>query len=114
MPTPQQIALDLHDLWWVSKALREFADAHSSASSTVGAVGASYALDRPDTIGLGAKGYIADWEALQEAITTMLSTNAQSLRDSAHAMDLCIKYFTEQDEATMTEFNNRKAALPYD
>jgi hypothetical protein len=44
----------------------------------------------------------------------MLTTNASSLKDTATAMDLCVDININANEAVRSEFEKRKAEIPYE
>jgi hypothetical protein len=114
MPTPDQLAVDLHDLWFAANALRDMAGAHKTANTAVDGCAPSSCFDRPDGVGLGPTGCYSDWQGLSDQITEMLTQNASNLEDTAVAMELCIKTYTEQDEAVRQAFEARKRAIPYE
>jgi hypothetical protein len=114
MPTPDQLAVDLHDLWFTANSCRDMAGAHTSASSAVSGCSPASAFTRPDGIGYGATGIYDEWAALREQIVTMLTTNASSLRDTATAMDTCVEIYTNEDDAVKAAFDKRKAEIPYE
>ncbi|WP_182376157.1 hypothetical protein [Nocardioides sp. WS12] len=114
MPTPEELAVDLHDLWFAEQTLDLIASSHFNASLTVALTEASYALTRPASIGLGATGFNDAFEALKGQINDVLNTNHTNLKDSAAAMRLCIADFTATDDAVKQELNKRKQEIPYD
>lgn len=114
MPTPDELAVDLHDLWFAEKTLDQIADSHFQASLTVAFAEASYALDRPESIGLGAKGFNDAFTAVREQINTVLNTNYENIHDCANAMRLCIADYTSTDGAVKSALDARKAAIPYE
>lgn len=109
-----QIAVDLHDLWFAEQSLDLMADSHFSASLTVALTEASYALSRPASIGLGPSGFTSAFDEVRNKITDVLNANYSNLRDSAAAMRLCIKDFTQTDAAVKVALDTRKAEIPYE
>lgn len=114
MPTPEQLAVDLHDLWFAEQTLDQIASSHFSASTTVAFANATYALTRPASIGLGATGFNDAYEAVRDQINNVLNTNHTNLSDSATAIRLCIDDYTATDTAVRQELNKRKQEIPYD
>lgn len=114
MPTPRDIAIDLHDLWFAQNALTEMQGAHDSAYFPVSSCSPSYALSRPDSIGLGSNGFYDDWQVLKDQVTDMLTTNSRNLADTATAIGICIQTFTGTDSDVEREFNERKKDIPYE
>ena len=114
MPTPHDIAVDLHDLWFAQKALLDMKGAQDSAYYPVSSCTPSYALSRPASIGLGSTGFLSDWENLRDQVLDMLQTNGRNLGDTAAAMAICIETFTSTDTDVEGEFNDRKKEIPYE
>ena len=114
MADPRDLAVDLHDLWFTATASRDMRDAHLDAAGALSGCNPQYALMRPDTIGLGSTGFLADWVALRDQVADVLRTNATSLGDTADALDLCIADYTSTDAAVRDAFEARKAAIPYE
>lgn len=114
MATTAQLALDLHHLWFTAQSLREMGTAHTSAASTVNGCDPGSALSRPETIGLGSKGFYEDWSALKEQVITVLQTNASSLNDTGDALDICVKTYTDTDADVKAELDGLKETIPYE
>jgi hypothetical protein len=114
MPTPDELAIDLHDMWFAANSCRDMGDAHSAASTSVTGCSPASAFTRPEGIGYGATGIYDEWAALRDQIVSMLTTNASSLQDTATAMDICVEIYTTEDAAVKTAFDNRKAEIPYE
>lgn len=115
MPTPEELAVDLHDLWFAEKALDEMAGAQTSAAATLSGASAKAALARPSGIGVGGSHGIYDtWASVRDQITTVLTTNGTNLADSAAAMRLCIVDFTDTETDVRRELEKRKQEIPYE
>lgn len=114
MADAHDIAVDLHDLWFVQKSLIDMQGAHTSAASVVEGCSPSSALARPGSIGLGSSGFYADWAALQEQVVAALTTNATNLQETALAMEICIDTFVTTDDDVRQEFEDRKREIPYE
>jgi hypothetical protein len=109
----EDLAIELHEVWYVANSCKDLADAHDTAETTVAACSPSSALnDRAESIGLGTA--VADaWVEARDELLTAIRTNAGSCRDTAGALELVIKHFTEQDDAVKREFDGKKEELPY-
>lgn len=109
----EDLAIELHEVWYVANSCEDLADAHDTAETAVAACSPSSALnDRPESIGLGTA--VADaWVEARDELLTAIRTNASSCRDTSAALKLVIEHFTAQDEAVKTEFDDKKKALPY-
>lgn len=114
MPTPDQLAVDLHDLWFTASSCREMSGAHTAAASSVTGCNPASAFERPAGIGYGASGIYEDWAALKDQIVSMLTTNGGSLGDTATALDACIEIYTTSDADVKAAFDKRKAQIPYE
>ena len=114
MATPDELAIDVHDLWFAANSCRDMGDAHSTASAKVTSCTPASAFTRPEGIGYGATGIHDEWAALRDQITSMLTTNASSLQDTATAMDLCVEIITSTNDAVRAEFEKRKAQIPFE
>jgi hypothetical protein len=114
MADADDLALDLHSLWFTANSLREMGTAHTESSSTVAGCRPMSAQMRPPSIGLGSTGFHDDWSALQDKIIDMLHTNARSLNDTADALDMCVERFVNADEDVRSELDHLKATIPYE
>lgn len=110
----EELAVDLHDLWFAEQSLDLMAESHFSASLTVALVEASYALSRPESIGVGATGFTSAFDAVKGQLNEVLNTNHANLQDSAAAIRLCIADYTATDAGVKTELDKRKEAIPYE
>jgi hypothetical protein len=110
----EDLAIELHEVWFVANSCSDLADAHDTAKTAVSGCSPSSALnDRPDTIGLGTA--VADaWTAARDELVTALSQNARSCDDTAAALKLCIEHFTSSDAAVKRELDEKKEAIPYE
>lgn len=110
----EDLAIELHEVWFVANSCIDLADAHDTAETAVASCSPSSALnDRADSIGLGTA--VADaWVEARDELLTAISTNADSCRDTSEALKLLITHFTEQDEAVKREFDEKKEAIPYE
>jgi hypothetical protein len=109
----EDLAIELHEVWYVANSCIDLADAHDTAESTVAACSPSSALnDRAESIGLGTA--VADaWVEARDELLGAIRTNAGSCRDTSAALKLVIQHFIEQDEAVKREFDDKKETIPY-
>jgi hypothetical protein len=109
----EDLAIELHEVWYVANSCMDLADAHDTASAKVSGCSPSGALnDRADTIGLGTA--VAEaWTTAQDELLTAIRTNAGSCRDTSAALKLCIEHFTSEDGNVKREFDEKKEDLPY-
>ena len=114
MPTPDELAMDVHDLWFAANSCRDMGAAHTTASTSVTSCNPASAFTRPEGIGYGPTGIYDEWAALRDQILSMLTTNASSLQDTATAMDLCVDININANDSVKAEFEKRKAEIPYE
>lgn len=114
MPTPDELAVDLHDLWFAEQALSSVAESHFNASLTVALADASHALARPAGIGLGPSGFDDAFAAVRDQIGQVLTANHTNLSDCAAAMRLCIADYTATDDDVRAALDARKEQIPYE
>ena len=109
----EDLAIELHEVWYVANSCDDLAEAHDTAASTVSGCSPSSALnDRAEMIGLGTA--VADaWTEARDELLTAITTNAGSCRDTGAALRLLIQHFTEQDASVKQEFDDKLKALPY-
>ena len=109
----EDLAIELHEVWFVANSCDDLATAHTTARTTVEGCNPTSALnDRADLIGLGTSVSEA-WNAARDQLTTAIGTNATSCKDTAAALRLCITHFTSTDGNVKTEFNEKKEEIPY-
>jgi hypothetical protein len=109
----EDLAIELHEVWYVANSCIDLADAHDAAASTVSGCSPSGALnDSAEMIGLGTA--VAEaWSQARDELLAAITTNAGSCRDTSTALKLVIRHFTSQDEDVKTEFDKKKENLPY-
>lgn len=110
----EDLAIELHEVWYVANCCSDLADAHDSAKSTLAGCSPSSALnDRAELIGLGTA--VADaWTAARDELLTALSQNARSCDDTSAALKLCIEHFTSTDADVKSELDQKKESIPYE
>jgi hypothetical protein len=110
----EDMAMELHEVWFVANSCSDLADAHDTAKTAVSGCSPSSALnDRPETIGLGTA--VAEaWTAARDELVTALSQNARSCDDTAAALNLCIEHFTSADADVKQELDEKKDEIPYE
>lgn len=109
----EDLAIELHEVWYVANSCDDLADAHDTAATAVSGCSPSSVLnDRAEMIGLGTA--VADaWTEARDELLTAIKTNASSCRDTSAALQLLIQHFVSEDDAVKTEFDNKKKELPY-
>jgi siroheme synthase (precorrin-2 oxidase/ferrochelatase) len=109
----EDLAIELHEVWYVANSCSDLAEAHDTAATAVSGCSPSSVLnDRADTIGLGTA--VADaWVEARDELLAAIKTNASSCRDTSAALKFCIEHFTAEDDAVKTAFDSKKKELPY-
>jgi hypothetical protein len=110
----EDLAIELHEVWYVANSCSDLADAHDAAKTAVAGCSPSSALnDRAELIGLGTA--VADaWVAARDELLVAIGQNARSCDDTAAALKLCIEHFTSTDADVKTELDAKKEAIPYE
>ena len=110
----EDLAIELHEVWYVVNSCRDLADAHDAARTAVAGCSPSSALnDRAELIGLGTA--VADaWVAARDELLTAITQNARSCDDTASALEFCIEHFTTVNDAVKAEFNGLTERIPYE
>ena len=110
----EDLAIELHEVWFVANSCSDLADAHDTAKTAVSGCSPSSALnDRAEMIGLGTS--VAEaWTTARDELITALSQNARSCDDTAAALKLCIEHFTSTDADVKRELNEKQEEIPYE
>lgn len=114
MGQAEDLAIELHEVWFVANSCLDLAEAHDAAKGVVDGCSPASALnDRPDTIGLGTA--VADaWAIARDQLVTAINENARSCRDTSTALNQCIERFTSTDAEVQRELDAKKAEIPYE
>jgi hypothetical protein len=110
----EDLAIELHEVWYVANSCSDLADAHDAARTAVAGCSPSGALnDRAELIGLGTA--VADaWVAARDELLTAITQNARSCDDTATALKFCIEHFTSTNDAVKAEFDKQTEKIPYE